>query len=300
MARADRREAERRARRAQRRPSAASGGARLAEDTMFFPRLRTHARWVFVFLAVVFAGGFVFLGVGSGSSGIGDLLQGNWGSLFGSSSGASAQAKKDRARIAKNAKDYAAYKDLASALASDGKLDQAIATLVQLRALRPKDVDAAQQLAGLYLRKGDQARTVAVAAQAQAQETVVSPTGFAPPSTSKLGQAYASLSDPIVQSVQGQLSGRFNDAVGKMTAAYGKAVAAYQDVAKLSPNDPAVQFALAQTAEQASDLTTAIAAYKRFMKLAPDDPTTPAVRSHVKDLQKQLKLQASTSVNTGG
>ena len=39
------------------------------EDQLFFGRLRVHAKWVFVFLALVFALGFVFLGVGSGSTG---------------------------------------------------------------------------------------------------------------------------------------------------------------------------------------------------------------------------------------
>ena len=45
---------------------------------MFFPRLRRQAKWVFVFLALVFAVGFVAFGVGSGSSGISDLLRGNF------------------------------------------------------------------------------------------------------------------------------------------------------------------------------------------------------------------------------
>jgi hypothetical protein len=88
---------------------------------MFFPRLRSHARWVFVLLVIVFGAGFVLLGVGSGTSGLSDILGGNFGDLFGSSTGASAQAKKDRDRIKKNPKDYAAYKDLASALAADGR-----------------------------------------------------------------------------------------------------------------------------------------------------------------------------------
>jgi tetratricopeptide (TPR) repeat protein len=44
---------------------------------LFFPRLRRQAKWVFLLLAIVFAGGFVFFGVGSGSSGLGDLFQGN-------------------------------------------------------------------------------------------------------------------------------------------------------------------------------------------------------------------------------
>src|SRR5712692_1110064 len=82
MARADRRRAAREARRVHHRPRAAAGGARIAEETMFFPKLRAHAKWVFVLLVVVFAGGFVFLGVGSGSTGLGDLLNGNI-SLFG-------------------------------------------------------------------------------------------------------------------------------------------------------------------------------------------------------------------------
>ena len=166
MARADRRQAARQARRVERRPSAASGGAGLAEDTMFFPRLRSHARWVFVLLVIVFGAGFVLLGVGSGTSGLTDVLQGNFGDLFGSSTGSSAQAKKDRDRIKKNPKDYAAYKDLASALAADGKTDEAIATLQQLKAVNPKDVDGLTQLAVLYLSKASQVQTEGQAIQA--------------------------------------------------------------------------------------------------------------------------------------
>src|SRR3954469_2333838 len=136
MARADRRQSQRQARQVQRRPRAAGGGAGMVEDTMFFPKLRAHARWMFALIAIVFAASFVFLGVGSGAGGIGDLLQGNWSDFFGSSgSGASAQIKKDQERIDKNPKDYAAYRDLAAAQASDDKLDAAIATLLKLKAV---------------------------------------------------------------------------------------------------------------------------------------------------------------------
>ena len=59
-------------------------------------------RWMYVLLALVFAGGFVFLGVGSGSTGIGDLLQGH---LFGGGSSLDeladpGQAEGDRAATA--------------------------------------------------------------------------------------------------------------------------------------------------------------------------------------------------------
>src|ERR1051326_4637756 len=263
---------------------------------MFFPKLRAHAKWVFVMLAVVFMFSFVLLGVGSGSSGIGDLLQGNFGSLFGSNSGSSAQAKKDQKRIDKNPKDYAAYKDLAAAQASDGKLDDAIATLQKLKSLRPKDVDGLTQLAGLYLRKADIARNQAIAVQDQTQN-VVSPSTFAPAATSPLGKAYQGFNAPVSSAIQTQASTKLNDAYSKLTTASSQAVVAYQAVAAVSPNDPSVQFALAQTAEQAQDTPTAIKAYKRFLKLAPEDPTAPAIRQRLKQLQKQT--QQTPSVSTG-
>ena len=62
------------------RPQPVAGSAsrsrdKALEDQLFFGRLRSHAKWAFVFLAVIFAGGFVFLGVGTGSgSGLGDVF----------------------------------------------------------------------------------------------------------------------------------------------------------------------------------------------------------------------------------
>ncbi len=296
MARADRRQAARQARRVERRPSAASGAQGLAEDTMFFPRIRAHARWVFVLLVIVFGAGFVLLGVGSGTSGLSDILGGNFGSLFGSSTGSSAQAKKDRALIKKNPKNYAAYKDLASALAADGKTDEAISTLLALKAVNPKDVDGLTQLAVLYLSKAGQVQTQGQAIQTSSAN-LISPSDFAPATTTKLGKAYQGLSDPIVTASQADVNARLNTLYAKLTAAYGQAVSAYQDVAKLSPTDPSIQFALADAAERGGDTSTAIAAYKRLLQLAPDDATAPAIRKRLKQLQTQ---QSSTSVTAGG
>src|SRR5438067_5454627 len=72
------------------------------EDQMFFMRLRRGTKPMFIFLALVFAASFVLLGVGSGSSGIGDLLRGNF-HLFGSSSGPSISKAEDK--IKKNPND---------------------------------------------------------------------------------------------------------------------------------------------------------------------------------------------------
>src|SRR5438876_12377483 len=65
----------------------------VAEQTMFFMRLRRSTKPMFIFLAVVFALSFVLLGVGSGSSGIGDLLRGNF-HLFGGGSSATSVGKE--------------------------------------------------------------------------------------------------------------------------------------------------------------------------------------------------------------
>src|SRR5580765_6909237 len=286
MARADRRQAARQARQVQRRPRAAGGGTQIAEDTMFFPRLRNHAKWVFVFLVIVFAGGFVFLGVGSGSAGLGDVLQGNWSDIFSSNSSSSAQIRKDKQLIKDDPKDYAAYKDLAAAQAADGKLDDAIATLQLLKTVNPKDAEGLSQLASIYVRKADVARVAAQVAQTRAQSVVPQST-FAPAPTTGIGKAYAGLSPPISSALEAQVNEQFQNAYSKMTAAYSQAVSAYRDVAKQSPSDASIQVALGQTAEQAGDTKTAIAAYRQFLKLAPDDSLAPAVKQRIKSLQQQ-------------
>ena len=58
------------------------------ESQLFFGRMRRQTKWVFAVLAVVFALSFVFLGVGSGSSALTDILNGNI-HLFGSGGGPS-------------------------------------------------------------------------------------------------------------------------------------------------------------------------------------------------------------------
>src|SRR5215475_5793349 len=79
------------------------------EDTMFFPRLRRHAKWMFVFLAVALGGGFVLFGVGAGGTGVGDLFRGN-GSGSGSPSVSSAQKQTEE-----NPKDVEAWRSLSTA-----------------------------------------------------------------------------------------------------------------------------------------------------------------------------------------
>jgi tetratricopeptide (TPR) repeat protein len=268
---------------------------------MFFPKIRAHAKWVFVLLAVVFAGGFVFLGVGSGSSGLGDLLSGNFSSLFGGASTNGAVGKAE-AKVKKYPKDVQAKKDLATALQTNNQFDRAIIVLEQVRKAAPKDTDALTQLAGLYLRRADLARNRAQAIQTE-QSASLAGQLFDIPSTSKLGQAIQGSADPttgvdpINKGIASLVNTRAGEAYTAMTTSYKKAVEVYKQIAVQNPSDPSVQFQLAQAGEAASDTATAIAAYKAFLKLAPDDPTAPAIRARLKQLQTP---QVQPPVATGG
>jgi tetratricopeptide (TPR) repeat protein len=256
---------------------------------MFFPKIRAHAKWVFVLLAIVFAASFVFLGVGSGSSGLGDLLSGNFSGLFGGTSTSSAVGKAED-KVKKNPTDIQAKKDLATALQTDNQFDRAVIVLEQVRRAAPKDADALTQLAGLYLRKADLARNRAAAIQAEQSDSSAGQIfGVSP--TSQLGKGLAGTADPLTgadpinKGIQTLVNTRAGAAYTAMSSAYSKAVAVYKQIASQSPGDPSVQFQLAQAGEAASDTATAIAAYKAFLKLAPDDATAPAIRARLKQLQ---------------
>ena len=108
---------------------------------------------------------------------------------------------------------------------------------------------------------------------------------FQPPSSEGIGQALGT--DPLTDALSARHNEALTQAFTRLGQAYRNAVVAYRKVAAAEPNDAAVQFELAQTAEAASDLPTAIAAYKRFVRLAPEDPTAGAVRERIKQLESQ-------------
>ena len=255
---------------------------------MFFMRLRRGTKPIFIFLALVFAASFVFLGVGSGSSGIGDLLRGNF--HFGGSSGPSIGKAQDK--IKKNPNDAAAYFELARAYEGKGRTDDAIGALSSYIRLRPRATSALQELAGLYLTKAEGYQQQVQLAQLDAQSAGLG-TLFGPASTPKLTQAVGQ--DPITQALSTKTQTAVSNAYAKMQSAYGKATAAYKTLAKASPADPSLQLQLAQAAESANDTPTAVAAYKKFLKLAPDDPSAGLIRQRLKQLRASAAPPASTS-----
>ena len=248
------------------------------EDTMFFPRLRRHAKWMFVFLAVALGGGFVLFGVGAGGTGVGDLFRGN-------GSGGSPSVAKAQKQTEENPKDVAAWRALSTAYQTDGKIDDAISAQNQVVTLAPKDADALRELASLYLsqtsarQRDAQIAQLRVAYDAVGQNfpgTLVSSTGQ-PLVDDKISKTISTASSAEIQSLASQAS---------LSAA--AAVTTYKKIAALSPNDPNVQLELAQAAQQGGDYVSAIAAYKVFLKLAPDDANAAIVKQQLKQLRQAV------------
>ncbi len=247
------------------------------EQTMFFPRLRRQAKWVFVFLALVFAIGFVAFGVGSGSTGISDILRGNF---FGGGTSTSSQVKDKQKAIEQNPKNISAYLDLAGIYQQDQKVDKALATLRRAQLVAPKNFDVLNRIAGIYGGRAETARTAAQNAQIAYFSSTVAPPGVDP--TSTLGGAITS--DPY----SNVLKEKANTAYTTMVAAFRKAEGAYGTLATAAAGtseEANAQLQLAGSAQLAGDTPTAINAYTRFLRIAPDSPNAQAVRQTVAQLK---------------
>ncbi len=244
---------------------------------MFFPRLRRHAKWVFLFLAVAFGLGFVGFGVGAGGIGFGDVLRGTGG---GSGVPSASDAQK---RIDENPKDAKAYRDLATALQADGETDGAIEALESFVALRPKDVAALRDLAGLYFTQATDAQRRAQLAELRASYLATGATvaGFV-----QLGGKPLDV-DPISSAVSSVISRDSSAAFADAQEAAGKYIDTYKKIAAASPSKADGQLELAQAAQDIGDLSTAIVAYGTFLDLAPGDPNAADVRRVLKQLRAQ-------------
>jgi tetratricopeptide (TPR) repeat protein len=263
------------------KPPEARRPSRHDEAGLFFPSLRRHARWMFVLLALVFAGSFVFLGVGSGSSGLGDIL-GGW---LNTSSGGGPNISKLEKKADADPRDAKAYRELATAYETKQRNDDAIRALQHYTTLRPKDSDALQELAGLYQRAltdlGTQARAI------QASTPAVDTTTFDPPATTPFGRAFGdpnALQDPISQALSGHVTTKIGELQQKATTLQQSLLSVNKKVGELDPTNPTAQFQLGQVADSTGDTAAAIAAYKRFLKLSPDDPLAAQVKARLKQL----------------
>ena len=268
------------------------------QEQLFFQRLRVHAKWAFVLLALVFGLGFVFLGIGSGSNGITDALQNafNFGKGGGGTSISSLEKKTEKHPL-----DAQAWRDLATAYETKQRTNDAIRALSQYIGLRSKDSSALAELANEYTTQAQDYAQQYTVAQQSVSAINLPGTTFAPPATSPLGKAYTDangLKDPIAAAVQEVSSTSTQTAFTNYSTAQQNAEKTYQKLVKLTPNDANAQLQLGQAAQSAGDTKAAIAAYKKFLKLSPNDTYAASVRAALKQLQPK-KSAGSTSGSSG-
>ncbi|HEV2591219.1 MAG TPA: hypothetical protein VGU02_04935 [Gaiellaceae bacterium] len=256
------------------------------QDELFFSRLRNHAKWIYVALAVAFAATFALLGVGSGT-GVGSALQ----NFFSSSSSSGPSISHLQKKVDEHPNNAADWRALATALEQKHQTTDAISALQRYTSLKPKDADAFTELAAQYTQQATDLQTQVSSAQ-QAANTANPSQTFDPPATTPLGQVFQSskgLQSPITQVVSGQSTAAATNLYQQYSQVLSQREGAYKSVAKLKPSDATAQISLGQAALDAQDTATAITAFKTFLKLAPTDPEAAYARSALKQLQPAKK-----------
>jgi Flp pilus assembly protein TadD len=255
------------------------------QEQMFFPRLRNHAKWAFVGLALVFIVGFVVFGVGSGN-GVGDLF-GNGGLIAGSSSAPSIKALEKRTQS--HPQDASAWHKLALAYQGDQQNDRAIAALKRYLALKPKDTASIANLAALYQSQATTAQQkLADLYQHAPSGLSASPFG-APALAAVLG------SDPLESAVQSDLQQKAMPLSSKYQQAMAASLTTYRSLVKTAPRDAQARLQLGSAAEGQGDYKTALASYRAFLRLAPNDPNAPKVTQEIAKVKKLLKSSSSST-----
>jgi tetratricopeptide (TPR) repeat protein len=240
-----------------------------------------------VFLIVVFPGGFIFLGVGSGGLDLGQLVRDAFGNK-GTSTGSVSDAQK---AVAERPFNPIARQKLADVYERKQQIPEAITAWEGYLRLRPRDVNALRHVGQLELSQADRyLQDAQLAAFAQQQAGANSP--FTPSTTSKLGQSIGQ--NPIANAVSTRASTQLQEASTKYQTTSSQAISTFQRVVKLTPNDQQSVFALAQAADTLRNTPVAIQAYTRLLGFNLDAATKAQIRARIKT------LQSSQAASTGG
>jgi tetratricopeptide (TPR) repeat protein len=262
------------------------------ETELFFGRLRRNAKWVFAFLAVVFAGSFVFLGVGSGGSALTDFLNGNI-HLFGGGGGPSAESVQKK--VTKDPTDPKLRLQLAQLLSKDSRYDESIAQYNKYLSMKPRDDAAMQELGNAYAGKVAQL-------QSQIQSPPTPPLAAlgnvkAIPSETVLGTALDAMlpTELNITSLQQGEAAQLQKELDKVIKQH---VGVYVRIAALTPGDSTAFLAAADAAGKDGNVPLQISLYKQFLKKYPADPLAPDIKNQITKLQAQLttpQTQGSTA-----
>jgi tetratricopeptide (TPR) repeat protein len=256
-----------------------SGGGNPNQD-LFFIRLRRRQKWIYAFLAVIFAATFAGVGVGSGNGGGLDQL---YSGLFGSGSSSVSKAQNE---LKKN--PAKGYRDLATAYETNGDNAGAVSALQNYLALKKKDADVWAELGGLELTQAQTYLTQYQAAQ-QASQLADPSAAFLPSGT--LAQAVGT--NVAYQNAAQQASTQASTLYQQVTGSLSSAVTDYQKVTKIRPHSSTAFEELATAATNAGNAQVAVDAWKQVLKLDPHIPQRKQIESQIKQLSKSLPASQS-------
>ena len=252
-----------------------SGGGNPNQD-LFFMKLRRHAKWAYVLLAILFAATFAAVGVGSGSNGLSQLFSGLFG---GHGTGTSIQSAQ--AEIRKN--PAKGYHDLALAYEGKGDVAGAVSALQSYTGLKPKNAEGWSELGSEQLTLGQKFYVRYQGAQ-QAQQLANPGQAFLPAGT--LGQAIGT--NPITQLQTQKSSALLSQYSQEASTEFAGALQSFQKAATLKPKDPQAQYNLAEAAQASGQYKVELAALAKYLKLDPTSPQRGQVKSLMTQLQKAL------------
>jgi hypothetical protein len=256
-----------------------SGGGSANQD-LFFVRLRRRQKWIYAFLAVIFAVTFAGVGVGSGNGGgLDQLYSGLFGGGGSSVSKAQDEIKKHPAK---------GYRDLATAYETNGDNAGAVTALQSYLALKKKDADVWAELGSLELTQAQTAGTQYQAAQ-QASQLADPSAAFLPGGT--LAQAVGT--NAAYQNAAQQASTQTSALYTQFTTSLSGAVKDYQQVTKIRPHSSTAFEELATVATNAGSAQVALDAWKQVLKLDPHTAQRKQIEQQIKQLQKSLPASQS-------
>jgi tetratricopeptide (TPR) repeat protein len=247
---------------------------------------------VFAFLAVVFAGSFVFLGVGSGGSALTDFLNGNI-HLFGSGGGPSVDSVQKK--VTKDPTNPALRLQLAQLLSKDSRYEESIAQYDKYLSMKPRNTDALQELGNVYTGRVSQL-------QGQIQNPPTPPLSNlanvkAVPSETALGTAIDALAPPAlnITALQQGEAAQFQKQLDKVIVNH---VGVFKRIAALTPGDSTAFLEAADAAGKDGNAVLQISLYKQFLTKYPGDPLSPDIKAQIKKLEKQIASPQTSGSTT--
>ena len=258
------------------------------EDTLFFTRIRQHAKWVFVFLALSFL------------HRLRGLQRRRLGKRRRHRRASPRRRKRHRRRTSPSRTRARRCRRTRRARRHSGtsrprsrataQTDEAIVALTRYVELKPKDQDALRELAGLHLGQGSKFAQEAQIAQLRASYDTFGSTFSSP---LDLGKGATIGPDPIDQAIATRASEAVNDGLHQGHNGIPERRADLREARRARAEGPEHP-ARARPGGAAERRLRARRSprIRRFLKLAPDDPSAAIVKQQIAQLKA---AQASPS-----